>query len=250
MAWTTPTYEDALFAELPANEQARERSYFHPALVLFHKVRPAPDFQEWERIGITADALPLPEGKSVEERVAELFPEITPSDPRLVHEIKRLSTGSPHVHIRCGACRTWAGPTEMIDVRSHPETAEHPILDRRNREHIVGPPVTVLDNDATVRNTDRLDPDFGKIIGPEVPKLFQFVNSRPSVVGYEPPVDLKNGAGFVCSGCWTRWIRSRYKIDGVTYTKLHHITLLGAPQDTIDEHKDRPGWNTPGMTAY
>ena len=98
MAWIPTNYEDAVFAELPANERTRSRSFYHPALVGFHSNRPPPDLEEWERIGITTDALPLPEGKSVEERVAELFPEITPSDPRLIHAIRRLSTGSPHVH--------------------------------------------------------------------------------------------------------------------------------------------------------
>lgn len=243
MAWIPTNYEDAVFAELPANERTRSRSFYHPALAGFHSNRPPPDLEEWERIGITTDALPLPEGKSVEERVAELFPEITPSDPRLIHAIRRLSTGSPHVHARCGSCRNWRRPNELLDVRSYPETAERPILDHRNREYFLGPQVTVIDNAATPRD------DFGNINGPEVTKTIRRRYSRPNVVSYVP-VDLKRGAGFVCSGCWTRWVRERYEIGGETYTKLRHITLLGAPQAIIEEHKARPGWDTPGMTTY
>lgn len=245
MTWLPTNYEDAVFAELPANEQARDHSFYHPSLALFHKERPAPDFQEWGRIGITADSLPLPEGMSVEDRIAELFPEIEPSDPRLIHKIKRLSKGSPHVHARCGSCGTWHRPTELIDVRNYPEVAERPILDYINRDYFDGSLVEVIDNAATERNEDT-----GEIIGPEVRKMIHRRYSRPSVVGYETIIDFKRGAGFVCSGCWTLWIRLRLKIGGLIYTRLQHIILLDAPRDTIDEHKDRPGWNTPGLTDF
>ena len=242
MAWRPTDYEDAVFAELPANERTRTRSLYHPQLLSFHKFRPAVPLDEWDRIGITADVGPLPEGETIEERVAELFPEITPSDARLIHEIKRLSKGSSHVHTRCGFCRNWRRPTELIDVRSFPETAERPTLDRKDREYLLGPEVRVLDNVLTQRD------DFGNIVGQEFTKTVRKRYSRPKVISYET-VDLKKGAGFVCSGCWTKWIRLRLKIGGVTYTKLRHITLLGAPRDVIDAHKVRPGWNTPGMGA-
>ena len=243
MAWRPPDYEDAVFAELPIDEKARARSFYHPMLLAFHLHRPATPLDEWDRIGITADSLPRPEGKTVEERVAELFPEITPSDPRLIADIKRLSRASPHVHARCASCQMWHRPSELIDVRSFPETAERPTLDRNDRDFFLGPEVTVLDNALTQRD------EFGNITGQEFTKLRRQPYSRPKVISYET-VDLKKGAGFVCSGCWTKWIRLRLKIGGETYTKLRHITLLGSPQDVIDAHKDRPGWATPGTTAY
>ena len=112
---------------------------------------------------------------------------------------------------------------------------------RDQRDYFLGPEVTVLDNEATQR-----DPITKEIIGREVTKLRRDPQSRPKVKSYFT-IDLKNGAGFVCSGCWTRWIRMRLKIGGQTYTKLRHITLLGAPQGVIDNHKDRPGWDTPGL---
>lgn len=243
MAWRPTDYEDAVFAELPANERTRTRSLYHPQLLGFHKFRPPVPLDEWDRIGITADVGPLPEGKTIEERVAELFPKITPSDARLIHEIKRLSKGSSHVHARCGSCRNWRRPTELLDVRSYPETSERPILDHSDRDRFLGPSVTVLDNDLTQR-----DLITKEISGPEITKQIQKRYSRPKVKSYVQ-IDLKRGAGFVCSGCWSKWIRARLKIDGVTYTKLRHITLLGAPQNVIDEHKVRPGWDTPGMGA-
>ncbi len=241
--WKPDNYADAIFAELPANERARPRSFYHPMLLGFHLHPPAIPFDEWDRIGITADSLPLPEGKSVEERVADLFPEIEPSDQRLIAEIKRIAKVSPHVHARCGSCRSWRAPFELLDVRSYPETAERPIFERFERDNFLGPLQTVIDNEATQRD------EFGNIIGEEVTKTRRPQHSRPKVKSYVA-IDLKNGAGFVCSGCWTRWIRLRLKIGGVTYTRLRHITLLGAPQDALDEHKGRPGWDSPGMTPF
>lgn len=250
MAWQPANFEDAIFAELPLEERSRRRSYFHPMLAAFHSRPPVAQIDEWDRIGIISDVGTLTEGKRLAERVAELFPVIVPSDPRMIHQIRRLSRRGPHVEIRCVACQSFASPTTMIDVRGYPETFEKPVLHRLDRDAVTGPLVTVMDNEATVRDTDILSPTYRQIIGDEVHKQFRFNHSRPAVAGYEAPVDLKKGAGFVCSGCWTRWIRGRYKIGGVTYTRIKHITLLGAPQDVVDAHKRRPGWATPGLTSY
>jgi hypothetical protein len=246
MAWLPPNYEDVVFAELPSDEKSRSRSFYHPVLLGFHKKLPPRDFllAEWDRIGILTDSPPPTDDKTIEDQVRATFPEIEPSDPRLVHEIRKLSKGSSHIHARCGSCRSWRRPSELLDVRTYPETAERPILDRRNREYITGPLVTVIDNELTER-----DLITGAVEGDEITKKVRQTYSRPKVLSYEA-IDLKRGAGFVCSGCWTAWIRGRFKIDGVTYTRVHHITLLGAPRDTIDEHKARPGWDTPGMTPY
>lgn len=241
--WKPPNWQEALFAELPANEQARPRSFYHPMLLGFHLHRPATPLEEWERIGISADALPLPEGKSVKDRVAELFPEIEPADPRMIMEIRALNKRGDNVHVRCGGCAGFAKPHAMLDVRSYPETAELPLLSRTERDFFDGPLHTVMNNELTQRDKR------GNIIGDEVTKQRANPESRPSVISYSI-VDLKNGTGFVCSGCWTKWIRLRLKIGGVTYTKLRHITLLDAPQDALDELGARPGWDTPGMTPF
>jgi len=144
------------------------------------------------------------------------------------------------VHAKCAACGNWRRPSEILDVRSYPETAERPILDRKNREIFEGPLMTVIDNESSTR-----DPLTGEVTN-EVTKQVRKTYSRPSIVGYET-VDLKRGAGFVCSGCWTRWIRERFEIGGQVYTRLRHITMLGAPQDVITEYAGRPGVDTPGL---
>lgn len=247
MSWRPNSWRDALLAELPAAEQARKWSYFHPALRLFVGQT---DHGEWERIGITADSLPLPEGMEIGLRVAELFPEIVPSDPRMILQVRKTSRQG-HTQARCPGCRLWVAAFSMLDLRTYPVTGERPVLSSHEREYLLGPERTVIDNARTGRDV------FGQVVGEEFTRLDRATHSRRKILGFQPvellPViqdDPEVRAGFLCGTCVTEWIRHGWKVGGAVYTKLEDLTRLGAPQDVIDANKDRPGWDTPGLQNY
>lgn len=246
VSWRASTWQDLVFAKLPAPEQAREKSFFHPMLRGFFSSYSDPK-PEHDRIGITADSLPLPEGKSVED----IFPAIVPSDPRMILPMRKASIQGDSIHVQCPGCKTWKQPYTLLDVRSYPIMAEHPLMSTTEWEVVTIPGVTVMNNELTVRD------EFGDIVGSEITKVVDLKTRRRAIAGYEPiellPLiqkDTEVRAGFVCTTCTWQWIRIGYKVGGILYTKLQHIIMQGAPQGFIDEKSGQPGWNTRGLEPY